>query len=161
MANRTSWVAGNGQGLTYATAGFTATDFNSLASGSVVVAASAITNSSSLDLYSMVSFILTMGGTTTASSYMSLYLLPLNQDGTTYGDGIATGSTLPSASYLVGNVGVQSGITSGSTIVGTFPTIFLRPTNFKFAVASNLTVALNASAAALVKYITFNENLND
>jgi hypothetical protein len=32
--------------------------------------------------------------------------------------------------------------------------------NFKFAIASQLGVALNASAAATVSYRTYNENLN-
>jgi hypothetical protein len=160
VANRTSWTAGNGQGLTYGSAGFTAANFNSLASGSCVVAASAITNSSSLDLYADVSFVLTVGGTTTATSLLVLYILPLNQDGTTYGDGASTGSTPPVSTYQVSSVLVASGVTSGNTITGTFRGVVLPAGNFKFAIASQLGVALNASAAATVSYRTYNENLN-
>lgn len=160
MANKTAWVAGSGQGLTYGSAGFTATDFNSLATGSVVVATSAVTNGTALDLYADVSFVLTMGGTTTAASYFSLYILPLNQDASTYGDGIGTGSVAPVAGYLVSSVGVKSGVTSGSTVTGTFRGMVLPPRSFKFAIVNNSTVALNASAAATVSYSTFSENLN-
>jgi hypothetical protein len=155
-----AWVAGNGQGLTYGTSGFTLTDFNSLASGSVVVASSAITQTTALDLYADVSFVLTVGGTTTATSYMTLYILPLNQDGTTYGDGVANGSTLPVATYQASTVGVKSGVTSGNTITGTFRGVVLPPGNWKFAVSNNLGVALNATAAAAMSYRTYNENLN-
>lgn len=160
MANRTAWVAGTGQGLTYGTAGFTATDFNSLANGSVVVATSAITNGTALDLYADVSFVLTVGGTTTAASYFSLYILPLNQDASTYGDGIGTGSVAPIAGYLVGSVGVKSGVTSGSTVTGTFRGHVLPPGSFKYAVVNNSAVALNATAAATVSYRSYGENLN-
>lgn len=160
MTATTAWVAGHGQGLTYGTSGFTLTDFNSLANGSVVVASSAITNSSSLDQYADVSFVFTVGGTTTALSFFSLYILPLNQDGSTYGDGIANGSTAPAASYQVGAVNVKSGVTSGNTVTGTFRSVVLPPTNFKFAVVNNSAVTLNATAAAAVSYITYDENLN-
>lgn len=159
-AGTSSWIAGNGQGLTYATAGFTAANFNSLASGSVVVASSAITNTSALDIYADVSFVLTVGGTTTATSYLILYLLPLNQDGTTYGDNTANGTTLPGAGYQVASVQVLSGVTTGNTIVGTFRGVVLPPGNFKWAIGSELGIALNASAAATVSYRTYNENLN-
>jgi hypothetical protein len=144
----------------YASAGFTASDFNSLANGSVVVASTAITNSSALDMYDDVSFVFTVGGTTTAASYFSLYVLPLNQDASTYGDGIANGSAAPAIGYWMTNVGVKSGVTSGSTVTGTFPTVLIRPRNFKFAIVNNLGVALNAAAAATVQHSPFDTNLN-
>lgn len=159
MAGKTSWVAGAGAGLTYATCGFTATDFNSLANGSVVVAASAVTNGSSLDLYADVSFVFTVGGTTLASSYFTLYVLPLNQDASTYGDGVATGTTAP-VGYQASAIGVKSGVTSGNTVAGTFRGILLPPGDFKYAIVNNLGVALNSTSAATVKHRTYNENLN-
>jgi len=160
MANKTSWVAGAGVGLTYTSAGFTAADFNSLANGSVVVASSAVTNGTALDQYADVSFIFTMGGTTTATSIFTLYVLPLNRDASTYGDGVANGSTAPVAGYFVSSVGVKTGVTSGNTVTGTFRGIVLPPGNFKFAIVNNTTVALNATAAATVEYRSYNENLN-
>jgi hypothetical protein len=160
MANTTGWIAGRGPGLTWTTAGFTAANFNSLANGSVVVASTALVNGTNLDLYADVSFVLTVGGTTTTSSYFALYLLPLNQDGTTYGDNTANGATPPSTSYQVASAGVLSGVASGSTVVGMFRGILLPPGSYKFAITNNLGVALNATASATVNYRTYNENLN-
>lgn len=160
MANKTSWVAGAGQGLSYGSAGFTAADFNSLATANCVVASSAIANNSSLDLYSDVSFVATVGGTTLVTSRLDLYILPLNQDGTTYGDGTASGSAVPSASYQVASVGVKSGITTGNAVTGTFRGIVMPPGSFKFVVANQLGIALNSSAAVTMSYRTYNENLN-
>jgi hypothetical protein len=161
MANNTGWAAGRGQGLTYATAGFTAATFTSLATGSVVVASSAIVNTTALDLYADVSFAFTLAATgTPVGAYMSLYLLPLNQDATTYGDNTPTGTTAPGASYLVSSALVA--ITAGNgVIVGTFRGITLPPANFKFAIVNNLTVGLNGTNAnAVVSYRTYNEGLN-
>lgn len=159
MATNTGWIAGRGQGLTYASAGFTAANFNTLAVGSVVVASSATTNTTALDLYADVSFSLTIGSTvTTAASFFSLYVLPLNQDGTTYGDGIANGTAAPSAAYLRSTVGVRV-VTANSAVVSTFEQVRLPPGNFKFAIVNNA-VVLNAAAAATVSYRTYNESLN-
>jgi hypothetical protein len=144
----------------YAAAGFTGTDFNSLADGSVAVATSSIDNSTNLDLLLEVSFSLVVGGTTTANSYLGLYLLPLNQDGSTYGDSITTGSTLPVPSYWRTNSFAKSGVTSGNAIVGAFPVILMPRSSFRLAVSNRLGVALNASAAASVQYKTSNYNGN-
>jgi hypothetical protein len=159
MANTTGWIAGRGQGLTWGSAGFTAANFNSLANGAGVVAATAIVNGTNLDLYADVSFSLVVGGTTAATSFMALYLLPLNQDGTTYGDN-TTGSTLPAGAYLMSSAGVLVGVASGSAVYGTFRGVILPPGSFKFTISNNLGVALNAAAAAVVSYRTYNENLN-
>lgn len=156
MANIGKWKAPTG----YSTAGFTASNFNSLANGSCVVAASAIANGTALDLFADVSFVLTVGGTTLSTSYLTLYILPLNRDGTTFGDNAATGSTPPVGSYIAASLAVPAGVASGSTIVGTFRNIVLPPRNFKFALANNLGVALNAAAAAVVEYSPFSEDLN-
>lgn len=161
MANRLQYVAGTlGSGLTWASAGFTASDFNSLASGSCVVAASAINNSTPLDVLIDVSFSLEVGGTTTALSVLYCYLLPLNRDGSTYGDGVATGSTLPSIGYQRGQIGVKSGVTSGNAVTGTFEAIRVPPGSFKLAIGSGLTVALDSTAAAAVEYRSYTFTLN-
>jgi len=155
-----AWVAGNGQGLTYGTAGFTAANFNSLATGSVVLAASAISNVAPLDIYADVSFSLVVGATTTTVSYLALYIMPLNADGTTYGDGTGSGTTAPTATYLASTAQVVSGVTTGNAIQGTFRGVILPPGSFKFAIVSQLGITLNSAAAAVVDYRTYNENLN-
>ena len=82
MASLVKHSAGfGGSGLTWTSCGFTASDFNSRADGSVVVAATAITNATDLDILIDVSMQAEVGGTTAVTSYFSLYLLPLQQDG--------------------------------------------------------------------------------
>lgn len=141
--------------------GFTAADFDSLANGSFVLASSAIDNSSNLDLWAEASFIATVGGTTAAGAFFALWGLPLNRDGSTYGDTIGTGATLPSVSYLLQSCGVKVGVTSGNTVVGAFP-IFRLPTRrtFKFGLSQHTGVALNATASVTAEFQTTNINLN-
>jgi hypothetical protein len=159
MANTSAWIAGNGVGLTWTASGFTLANFNSLAYGSCVVAATAINNTTALDLYADVSFVLTVGGTTT-SGYIALYVMPLNQDGTTYGDGTVTGATPPNGTYQVGAAGTRTGITTGNPITGMIRGVLLPPGNFLFSVANQSGIALSATANAVVNYRTYNENLN-
>jgi len=157
MANLTRWAINTA----FTSVSFTAGDLNSLASGGGALSTAAITNSSNLDLYADASFVVTVGGTTVAGGYVTLYLLPLNQDGSTYGDAYASSSSVqPVATYLVGSAQAKVGVTSGNTIVGMFRGIVLPPGDFKFAFGNNLTIALNGTAALTLKYRSYNENLN-
>lgn len=142
--------------------GFTASDFNSLANGSVVVAATEISNDDETtegDLFLIVSFECEVGGTTTAASRFDLYLLPEGQGGI-YGDNAATGSTLPGWTYLVGQAAVRSGITSGNKVYGTFAPVPLPLGDFKLALANQTGAALDSTAAAVVKHRTVLLNTN-
>ncbi len=146
----------------YTSCGFTAANFNSLANLSFVVmpTTAAIDNTTNLDDYMDVSFSLVTGGTTGTVSFFSLYLFPLNQDATTYGDNTPTGSILPAPSYWLTNAFAKSGVTSGTALVGTFPTVWLPRKKFILGIVNNLGVALNAAAAAAVQYNTTNINGN-
>lgn len=144
----------------WTSAGFTASDFNSRANGSVVVATSTLDNDSGLDLEAEVSFSFEVGGTTTTASRFDLYILPLNQDGTTLGDGAATGTTIPAATYWMTSAVVKTGVTSGNAVTGTFPRVPLPAADFRFAIVNNTGSALDATAAAAVQYRTVNRNLN-
>lgn len=147
---------------TWQSAGFTAANFNSLADQSFVLAATALAQSTNLDDFIEVSFSLVVGGTTTAASFLALYLMPLNQDGSTYGDATGTGTAVPGASYWMANSFAKIGITNGNAIVGSFPRVFIGDlaSDFKLGIANNLGVALNATAAAVAKYLTINTNGN-
>ena len=159
MTATTRWVAGSG-GLTYADAGFTLASFNSLASGSGVVAGTAYANGTNLDQYGQVSGSFVPGATTVAGGYLSLYLLALNANGTTYGDGTASGATAPSSTWWVANCQVNAGITTSGVIYFDFGPVVLPPGNFVWAIWNNLGVALNAAAAAIVDHRFFDVNLN-
>lgn len=145
----------------YTDMGFTASDFNSAVNGKVTVAASTVTNATNLDLYAQVSFSIVNGVTTTTqASYFQFYGLELNQDGTTYGDGVATGTTLPAAHQLLQTADLAIGIASGGTLTGTTKWFPMPGGVLKFAHINSSGGAMNASAAAVFKYRTFNFNLN-
>lgn len=157
MANTTRWIIDTA----FTTAAFTAGDLNSLASGGAALSTTVISNATNLDQYIDVSWVITVGGTTLASSYTSIFLLPLNQDGSTYGDGYASSTTTqPSVGYLLGSIGCKVGVTSGSTITGSILGGNLPPGDCKLVWGNSLGIALNATAAITCKFRTYNTNLN-
>ena len=163
MANVIRPIAGTVSSWT--SCGFTATDFNNLGSTNFVAVmptAAAIAQSTNLDSFIEVSFQLTNSATsTTASMYLSLYLFPLNQDGTTYGDGTATGANLPGISYWMTNANPKIGV-GAAAFNGSFPRVFIGDLvdNFILGIAAAGGIILNAAAAATVKYRTINTNAN-
>ena len=156
MASTDQWVLQQA----YTDTLITLSGFNSLAAGSWVRGSTAVTLGL-LDQYGRWSFSLKVGGTTVAGDYLALYGLPLNTDGTTYGDGVAAGATLPSSSFLLGTCFVAAGIASGSVIVGSLP-FYMPERSFLFGVANRTSVALSSSASTggLSSYATFRDNLN-
>src|SRR5216684_4511284 len=128
MANVQKWVAGAGQGLTWgAVAG--GTPLTSLANGSFGLFSTAITNGTALDLYA--DFSVSLGSITSGAGtpYVAIYLMPLNQDGTTYADGTGTGSVVPGSTYFVGAISVVASATA--VITGTLRGVVLPPGSFK------------------------------
>src|SRR6185437_1709495 len=100
------WVNGSGQGLTWSAA-INSTELNSLANGNAVLLATQIDNSVAFDMFA--DFSVALGSAAFASpNYIGLYLYPLNQDGTTYGDGrfgtAAAGP--PPSNYYMGSIGL-------------------------------------------------------
>jgi len=157
MANTTRWVIDTA----WTAATFTAGDLNSLASGGGALSTAAIANGTNLDQFMDVSFVLTVGGTTIVGSYLTVFLLPLNQDGSTYGDGYASSTSVqPTAQYAIGSVGVKVGVTTGNTVTGIITGANIPPGDFKLALGNNLTVALSSTASLTLKYRTYNINLN-
>jgi hypothetical protein len=156
MTATTRWILD----ANWTSVSFTAGDLNSLANGGGALATAAITNSSTLDQLVDISFVVTVGGTTTAGSYVTIYLLPLNQDGSTYGDGYASSTSSQPAVAYGNSVLVKVGVTSGNTITGMAQFVNLPPGDYKIAFGNNLGVALNATAALTLKYRSYNVNLN-
>lgn len=156
-ANIDRWTAPGA----WSSSSFTATDFNSLAAGSSVFSA-AITNTSN-DVFADLSLKVKVNGTTGAGDRFDIYLLPVLQNGTIYGDNSAAGATPPVGSYYVGAMIIPSGITTGNFVYGRYRGIVLPPNNsdtFKLVIVNKLTPALNAAAAAEVYIEFYNENLN-
>jgi hypothetical protein len=146
-------IAGSGVGLTWTTC-FGA-EINSLVNGNAVLSSVNIDNSTALDLLADIS--VSLGSITPGAGnpYIGFFLYPLNQDGSTYGDGRFTSSApgpVPS-SYWEGNIPCipsTTGVVTGS-IIG----ITLIPGAFKLLMlnASGTTLAASANT---VKYRTYN-----
>jgi hypothetical protein len=165
MANRTAWTAGNGVGLTWTTA-INGSDLASLANGSTVLSSVAdIANGTNLDMYAMVGIEMTVASATPpAGAYLGLYLMPLNEDGSSYGTGeMSSGGTISRApaSGLVGSVALETAA-AATLLAGVIPKIELPPCSFRFALYNGSGAALSATAAnCVVKYQTYNLNLNN
>lgn len=157
MASTTRWIIDTA----FTSVTFTGSELNSLASGGAALSTAAIANGTNFDQMMDVSFVVTVGGTTVTGGYVTVFLLPLNQDGSTYGDSyVSSSSAQPSAGYGVGSIGAKVGITSGNTITGTVQFINIPPGDFKLAFGNNLQVTLSSTAALTLKYRTYNTNLN-
>lgn len=150
------WVAGSGVGLTW-TSCFS-TEINSLVSGNAVLSATQIDNTTALDIFADVS--ISLGSVTTAagSDYLGLYLYPLNEDGTSYGDSQFGSSAAgpPGSSYFVDAIPVPASFTG--VLTGLVSGIILPPGKFKFVLFNSIGATLAASGNA-VKYRTYNRSV--
>lgn len=144
-------------GVAWTSVSLTAADFNSLADGSFALLTGTIDNSTALDMWCEAELAVVVGGTTVARSHMPLFLLPEQSDGSTYGDGTASGSTPPNMSYWASTLGAKVGVTNGNTAKMITPRPFLLTRGIhKIGVQNKLTVALHGTASAVLKIRTTN-----
>lgn len=139
---------------------FTASDFNSRASGQIVVETSDTTNATNLDLEGQISFTLEVGGTTTVSSVLQFLAMELHQNGSTYGCGTATGGTNPAAHQVLTVANVKNSVTSGNAVTGITRWFPMPIGVFRFAVLQGLGSITDSSANAAFYLRTRNMNLN-
>lgn len=163
MANKTAWIAGNGAGLVW-TSAFAAGDLTSLAdSKTILSSAAAIANGTALDIYADLSVeVAVTSSTPRAGAYLSVYLFPLLEDGTTYGDGLFSGGSASSNIPPFAPVGVIPLQNTAMTLMaGLVQGIILPPGNFNWALFNFSGVTFSATAANNVaKFRTYNLNLN-
>ena len=150
------WTTGAVASYTAATG---TTDLNSLANGSSILSSVQLNNATNLDVFCDIS--VSLGSVTTGSGtpYIGVYLLPLNEDGTTYGNGIPTttaSANLPPPQYWVGNIMCQ--VSTAAVITGTIRAVIMPPSAFKLAIYNNAGVAL-ASSGNVVDYKTYNRSV--
>jgi len=92
-----------------------------------------------------------------APNFFGVYLYPLNQDGSTYGDGrfgsSATGP--PPSSYWWGNIVTYAGTAAPIGLVSGV----LKPGDFKFVGFNQLGAALAGSGANTAKYRTYDRSV--
>ena len=76
---------------------------------------------------------------------LAFYLLPLNQDGTTYGDGTVSGTVLPGPGYYIASItwapSLAAAVQTGQVNIPAG----IPPNKFKLAVVNNIGNALAAS----------------
>ena len=162
-ANRTSWTAGTGQGLTYGIA-FNATDFTTSqpTNGQSILSTVTITNGTALDQYADFSVVQTIASSTVvAGANISIWLVPLASDGSTYTPaltaGTVAGNTIPSAPVCV--IPLYAAATQ-TVLTGTCTGIVLPPGTFKFAEQNNSGFTYTATTQ-IHDYRTYNQNLNN
>jgi hypothetical protein len=164
-ANRAAWTAGNGVGYTWTTA-INGSDLVSLASGSTALSSVAdITNQTAQDIYADVSVELTIASSTPAAgAVLYIYVVPLQQDGTTYGDGeLASGGAMARAYPFAPVCSIPLETAVATTLLAGFcQGIVIPPGSFRFALNNGSTITLSATAANnVVKYRTYNIQLNN
>ena len=115
----------------------------------------AIANGTPLDIFADFSFEATSTVTTAAPNFLGLYVYPLLDNGTAYGDGRfgSAAAGPPPGGYWAGNMGFVAA--ASTTIVGAVSKIILPPGSFKFVLYNGAGVALPASGLT-AKYRTYN-----
>jgi hypothetical protein len=152
------WIAGSGVGYAW-TACFASADIASLANGSSVLSSQGdITNQTAQDIFADVSFSFPPV-TTVAPNKIDLFIYPLNQDGSTYGDNQLTAGTqaavTPSSSLWCGTFVLPVGTQAlDGIIIG----IVIPPGTFRFALQNNAGVTMG-SGTCTAKYRTYNRSV--
>jgi len=138
------WVAGSGVGFTWTAAFGAEYTTTTCASTSAVASSVVITNQTALDVFCDISFHFA-AVTTVGSPFIGVYLYPLNQDASTYGDGrfASAAAGPPPSNYCVGNIGVPVLTTTAGN--GSLVGIVMPPGSFKFVFYNGLGVATAAS----------------
>ncbi|MDE1988994.1 MAG: hypothetical protein KGI82_00870, partial [Betaproteobacteria bacterium] len=113
MSNTAIWDVALSYTAQFGTSG---ADLDSLAAGSCAVSSTIYDNTASLYTDAWVSCSLPTLATGTGAPSLDVYLLPLNQDGTTYGDGTASGTVAPSGAYYVGSITWAASLASGTRV---------------------------------------------
>lgn len=148
------WIAGSGQGLTWGS--LMTTELNSIASGNAILGSTAVTNGTALDIFADFSLVLASAAFV-APNFIGVYLYPLNDDGSSYGDGRFGSSAAgpPPSNYAVGSIGI---VAATQAQTGTLRGVILPPGTWKPVLWNQGGVALAASANTL-KYRTYNRSV--
>ena len=150
------WISGSGVGLTW-TAAFS-TEINSIVNTNAILSSVSIANGTPLDIFADISIALGSITSGAGAPYIGFYLYPLNQDGSTYGDGRFGSSAAgpPLSQYFVGAVPLIPSVTQAQE--GAVTGIIMPPGTFKF-VAYNLSGATLAASSNTFSYRTYNRSV--
>lgn len=153
MSSTAIWNAA----LSYASA--FGTEINSLASGDFGLSSVIVDNSTNLYTDGWISAALGAVATGAGSPSLDFYLLPLNQDGSTYGDGTPSGTTAPGPGYYIGSITWPASVASAAQTGSMKIPSILPPTKFKLGVVNNIGNALAASGNT-ISFASDKFNLN-
>lgn len=158
VAATEKWLAGTLATLTWASSGFS-TEVNSVVNGNAILAASALDNSSTLDEFFDIS--ISLGSVTPGAGapYIGFYLVSLNQDGTTYGDGRfgSAAAGPPASQYFIGSVPCVA--STAGIITGIIRGILLPPGSFKLILYNQTGVTL-AGSSNTIKIRSYNRSVS-
>ena len=162
-ANRTSWTAGNGAGLTW-TAAFNGTDFTTSqpTTGQSILSTVTITNGTALDQFMDVSVVQSIASSTiVAGANITIWLVPLAADGSTYTPALVAGTV--SANVLpippVCTISLFAAATQ-TVLTGTCIGIVIPPGTFKLA-EQNGSGFTYTDTTQVHDYRTYNQQLNN
>ena len=162
MTARSAWTAGNGQGLVYGPV-FGA-EITALANGAVALSSIAVTNGTALDQFMDVSIeAKTASGSLAAGAGMVVWIMYLQGDGVTYGDGSfalgATGAAAAAPAVVPAvSIPLRSGITGTAWVGSNASPVVLEPGTFALALQNNTGFTLSGCTGY---YRTYNQNLNN
>lgn len=154
------WVAGNGVGLTWTTIVGSEITGTSLPGGDSVLSSVTITNGTALDIFADFSMSFASETWGTGSPYFEVFIYPLNEDGTTYGDNAWTTTAAagqPNSNYTgcIIPVPTPGGSALTGAAVGMCRGVVLPPGTFKIVIY-NGAVTNTASSGNTFMYRTYN-----
>jgi len=149
------WIAGSGVGLTWTAAFGTEFTTTALPINDAIASSVVITNGTALDMFCDFSVHIA-AMTTTGAPFLGVYLYPLNQDGSTYGDGrFATAAAGPPASnYSVGSIALPVVTTTATN--GSLTQIVIPPGSFKFVIFNGTGTNSTPASGNTSSYRTYN-----
>lgn len=140
------WVGGTGVGLTWTAAVGTEVTTTAIANGNAVLSSVVFNNGgANLDVFADVSISLASMTVGAGAPFVGIYLYPLNEDGTSYGDGrfttVAVG--IPPSQYFVG--AIQAPSAAVGVVTGMIRGILIPPGTFKFVFYNQLLATMAAT----------------
>lgn len=126
-----------------------------ITNGNAILSSVSITNGTGLNVFADLSYVAGSTITSAAPNFIGIYLYPLNQDGSTYGDGRfgSAAAGPPAAAYWVGNFDFAAA--ASTTVAGMVQRIILPPGTFKFVLYNQAGASLPSSGNTC-KYRTYN-----
>lgn len=166
MTSRTAWTTGNGNsgaGLTWTT-GINSSDLASMATANSVLSSVAdIANGTNLDMFMDISAILAISSSTIAAgANLAFWLYALQEDGSTYGDGLLVAGTQAAKTPAFVPCAIMPLIAAAAqtALVGFSQQIIIPPGSFRLAIQNNSGFTLTAGTQT-VKFRSYNLNLNN